>query len=77
MPRHGRGDGRRHDVGNVAAANVTVDGTLSATSALINVPPVHAPDTFNIIPSTTTPITVTGGEATDTLTLTLTPPAWP
>ena len=58
-----------NDVGNVPI-NVTVDGTLSAASALIDVPPNSTrPDTFNVIPSATTPITVTGGEGTGTLNL--------
>ena len=57
------------DAGNVAAANVTVAGTLTAKSALINVPSASTRSTtFTIAPSTTTPITVAGsGQATDTL----------
>ncbi len=53
---------------NPSGATVTVDGTLSAASALINVPlNSTGPDTFTITPSATTPITVTGGAGTDTL----------
>ncbi len=53
---------------NPGGATVTVDGTLSAASALIDVPVNSTgPDTFNITPSATTPITVTGGAGTDTL----------
>jgi hypothetical protein len=51
-----------------AGASVTVDGMLSAASALLDVPSNSTgPDTFNVNPSATTPITVTGGEGTDTL----------
>jgi hypothetical protein len=51
-------------------ANITVNGTLVAQSALIGVD-ANSPgnDTFNITPSATTPITVTGGKGTNTLTL--------
>ncbi len=53
---------------NSGGATVTVDGTLSAASALIDVPVNSTgPDTFTITPSATTPITVTGGAGTDTL----------
>jgi hypothetical protein len=53
---------------NPSGATVTVNGTLSAASALIDVDPNSTgPDTFNITPSATTPITVTGGAGTDTL----------
>ncbi len=58
---------------NVTVANVTIAGTLSAPSALINVPPESTrPVTFNITPSLTTPITVAGsGQGTDTLNVNL------
>ncbi len=47
---------------------MTVYGTLNATSALIDVDPNSTgPDTFSIIPSANTPITVTGGQGMDTL----------
>ena len=57
------------DASNPTPASVTVAGTLSAASALINVPSASTrATTFNITPSTTTPITVAGsGQATDTL----------
>jgi hypothetical protein len=58
------------DENDLGGANVTVDGTLVAQSALIDVP-ANSPgnDTFTITPSATTPLTVTGGQGTNTLNL--------
>lgn len=57
-----------HTAAETTGANVVVEGTLIAPSALINVDPSDTnADTFTITPSTAPPITVTGGAGSDTL----------
>jgi hypothetical protein len=55
-------------VGSTGGGTVKVAGKLVARSASIGVGPSSTgPETFNITPSATTPITVTGGKGMDTL----------
>ena len=57
-----------HSLTETAGATVVVEGTLIATSALIDVDSTDSRDaTFTITPSAATPITVTGGLGSNTL----------